>query len=77
MLREAYERAVEQLRSDPHYPLPVPTQYELAAQVRRVTPGARLDEIVTEAFRLGLVLADVDLGQRAAGARSARVASTR
>ncbi len=65
MLREAYERAVEQLRSDPHYPLPVPTQYELAAQYRRVAPGARLDEIVTEAFRLGLVLADVDLAQRA------------
>ena len=67
MIQHAYRAAVAQLRLHPHYVIPVPTAYELAAHYRRIVPGARLADIREEAQRLGLVLADTD----AAPARTA------
>ena len=58
MIRRAYAIAVEQLRHDPHYPLLVPTLFEVAAQYRRLVPGTALEEIRTQILAANLKLAD-------------------
>ncbi len=58
MIETAYDKAVETLRVDPHYPLLVPTLLEVAAHFRRMKPDARLNEIRAEIARARLRLAD-------------------
>jgi hypothetical protein len=58
MIERAYERAVENLRVDPHFPLLVPTLLEVAAYYRRMKPEARLAEVREEIARARLQLAD-------------------
>ena len=60
IIRRAYQLAVERLRNDPHFALPVPTLLEVAAQYRRVIPGARINEIRAELAHAALPLADAD-----------------
>lgn len=58
MIQRAYEAAVELLRRDPHFPLLVPTLLEVAAQYRRLVPGAGLDEVRALVVAEGLKVAD-------------------
>ena len=60
MIEQAYDSAVAQLRCDAHFPLLVPTLYEVAAYYRRMVPGARLSEIRRQLATARLRLADLD-----------------
>jgi hypothetical protein len=62
MIEQAYQNAVSRLREDQHFPLLVPTLYEVAAFYRRMVPGARLAEIRAQLTAARLRLADVDAG---------------
>ena len=60
MIQRAYAAAVERLRHDPHFPLPVPTLLEVAASYRRIVPGARMHEIRAQVALARLPLADCE-----------------
>jgi hypothetical protein len=60
MIEQAYQHAVARLREDQHFPLLVPTLYEVAAHYRRMVPGARLAEVREQITRARLQLADLD-----------------
>jgi hypothetical protein len=58
-IEQAYAKAVEKLRSDPHYAIPVPTLLDVAAFYRRGRPETRLAEVRAAVLHAHLMVADV------------------